>query len=351
MISSHQTTMQQLSIHKIGNKLQDELYTLSNNPLQVNDEALNHILLQYFLAPFEKVNERYKFYHPNNDLRLNEVYHFANLIFNDVDSFQANSRQVAKHLYDVSSHPKIKGGELYVTYFTGVMMDGETLDAIGIFKSETKETYLKVEKAEEDFTLQYEEQAINIKKLDKGCLIFNTREDDGYIVAVLDQTNRNQEAVYWVDDFLKLKILNDDFTQTNNTLQIYKTFVTQGMDDDFEVPKTDKIDLLNRSMKYFKEKETFNLDEFANEVIVNPVGVESFKKFKSQYEEEYDTPIADGFQINNAAVKKQARVYKSVLKLDRNFHIYIHGNNDLIERGFDEQTGKYYYKIYFDKEA
>lgn len=351
MISGHQTTIQQLAIHKIGNKLQEEMYTLSNEGLDVkNDETLNAILLEFFLKPFEKVNERYKMYHTTDELNLNEVYHFAELIFNDTDSFLQNSRQLAKHLYDISNHPKIKGGELYVTYFKDMQLDGETFDAIGLFKSETKETYLTVERAESEFALQYEQEGINIKKLDKGALIFNAQKENGYVVAVIDQTNKNTEAAYWVDDFLKLRILNDEYTQTNNTLQIYKNFVTEGLDE-LDVPKTDRIDLLNRSMKYFKEKDSFDLDEFANEVIANPVGVESFKKYKAAYEEEFDMPAADSFQINNAAVKKQARVYKSVLKLDRNFHIYIHGNNDLIERGFDEQTGKHYYKIYFDNET
>lgn len=350
MISGHQTAIKQLAIHKIGNKLQEELYTLSDQLLEVQDETLNTILLEYFLKPFEKVNERYKMYHTSDELKLNEVYHFVELIFNDAQSLLANSKQLAKHLYDVSGHPKIKGGELYITYLNNVMLDGDTVDAVGIFKSETKETYLKVEREGSEFGLEYEQEAINIKKLDKGALIFNTQKEQGYVVAVIDQTNRNTDTVYWVDDFLKLKILNDEYTQTNNTLQIYKNFVTQGLDE-LEVPKTDKIDLLNRSMKYFKEKDEFNLDEFASEVIVNPVGVESFKKFKSEYEQEYDMPAANSFQINNAAVKKQQRIYKSVLKLDRNFHIYIHGNNDLIERGFDELTGKHYYKIYFDKEA
>jgi hypothetical protein len=49
-------------------------------------------------------------------------------------------------------------------------------------------------------------------------------------------------------------------------------------------------------------------------------------------------------------VKKQARVFKSVLKLDKNFHIYIHGNRELIEQGV-EKDGRKFYKIYFEKEA
>jgi hypothetical protein len=43
-------------------------------------------------------------------------------------------------------------------------------------------------------------------------------------------------------------------------------------------------------------------------------------------------------------------VFKSILKLDKNFHIYIHGRQDLIERGFDEAKGKHFYKVYFEQE-
>ena len=49
------------------------------------------------------------------------------------------------------------------------------------------------------------------------------------------------------------------------------------------------------------------------------------------------------------AVKKQARVFKSVLKLDKNFHIYIHGNRELIEQGV-EKDGRKFYKLYFESE-
>ena len=50
-------------------------------------------------------------------------------------------------------------------------------------------------------------------------------------------------------------------------------------------------------------------------------------------------------------MKRQARVFKSVLKLDKNFHIYIHGDRDRIERGVDERTGRKFYKIYYDEES
>lgn len=350
MISFFGTSLLEFSVHKVGNKLLDESLSLSSHPLKVNDEILDGLLMNYFLKPFEKAIETYRFYHPTEDLHLNEVFHFAEIIFNNKTEIHKSSQEIAKHLYDMSNHPKIKSGELYVCYFANLQVDGELLDAIGIFKSESKEPYLKVIQQAKEFEINYEQEAINIKKLDKGCLIFNVEKEEGYRVAIVDQTN-STEAAYWIDDFLKLKIRNDNYTQTNTVLKVYKDFVTHKIDDEFEISKTDKIDLLNRSIKYFKEKEHFDLDEFSNEVLANEQGIESFKNFKSKYEDEYDTAIGDSFLISDSAVKRQARAFKSVLKLDKNFHIYIHGNKELIEKGYDEQMKMNYYKVFFREEA
>ena len=350
MISFFEATLAELSIHRVGNKAQDEFYVLSEQSLNIQDESLKNILISYFLSPYQKTNEIYRFMHPNDDLNLNEVYHFVHDVFENGERFHENSQQLAKYLYDLSNHPKIKAGELYVAYFENVQIEGDLHDAIGIFKSETKETYLKVYPEQAGFNLSYEEEAINISKLDKGCLIFNTEAAEGYKVAVIDQTNRSAEAVYWKDDFLKLKVRNDNFNQTNTILGVYKNFVTEKLDEDFDISKADKIDLLNKSMKYFKEKESFDIDEFANEVIANEEGIASFKNYKKSYEEEFDAAIADTFDISSAAVKKQARVFKSVLKLDKNFHIYIHGDKELIEKGYDDGKAMNYYKVFFKEE-
>jgi hypothetical protein len=340
-----------ISVHHIGSPSQNELYALSAKPLEMKDDVIPKLLMQYFLTPFEKTNEVYHLAH-SSDLSLNEVFHFVTQVFEDKSRFHEISEQVAKYLYNVSSHPKIKPGELYAAYFNKVQIEGDLLDAVGIFKSENKETYLKVSPDKGSFNIDYEENAININKLDKGCLIFNIEKENGYKVVVIDHTSRAQDAaVYWKDEFLHLKIRNDSFNQTSNALGIYKNFVTQKLDDEFEMSKADKIDLLNRSMKYFNEKDTFDLDEFTGEVIGNPKAIESFKNFKSQFELDYESPIGDTFEISGSAVKKQARVYKSVLKLDKNFHIYIHGDKELIEKGFDEGKHMSYYKVYFKEEA
>ncbi len=349
MITFTEADINKLSIHKTGNKLLNEPLTLSEQPLQITDDILNQLLMQYFVQPFEKINELYRLHHPAGNIELNEVYSFATQIFSDAESFHNSSKQLAQQLYNIASHPKIKSGELYVVHFNNLQVEGEMHEALGIFKSEYKEPYLTVEQQAEGFSLHYQQEAINIKKLDKGCLVFNTEKEEGYKVAIIDQSNRS-EAQYWVDEFLQLKVRNDNYSQTHNTLSLYKTFVTEKMDEEFDLNKTDKIDLLNRSINYFKQNDHFNLDDFGNEVIGNEQGIALFNAYKIQQQQHFDAPLQDQFAIHNSAVKKQARVYKSVLKLDKNFHIYIHGNNELIEKGFDEEKNMNFYKVYFREE-
>ena len=339
-----------LIIHHVGNKSQDEYFTLSEEEVDVkSDEILADLLMQYFMKPFAKANEVYRFYHPNDTLDLNEVFYFSRQYFKGELGFVEFSKSIAKFLYEVTEHPKIKSGELYVVALDNVQLEGEEHKAIGIFKSENKEAYLKVYTEASGLGVNYEEKAININKLDKGVVIVNVEEEEGYKVLCVDQTN-GSEAVYWKDDFLKLKTRNDNYQQTGNLMKVYKNFVNDKIDEVFDMDKADKIDLMNRSMNYFKTKETFVEDEFNEVVICNPDAISLFKDYKSNFEDEFETPFQSNFDIAAPAVKKMASSYKSVLKLDKNFHIYVHGKRELLEKGYDEDKGMNYYKLYFENE-
>jgi hypothetical protein len=84
------------------------------------------------------------------------------------------------------------------------------------------------------------------------------------------------------------------------------------------------------------------------------MGVELLSADFGQYVDDYmaknDLEPAESFAISESAVKKSQRSMKSVIKLDRNFHIYVHGGEGLIKKGYDEETGMEYYQLYFKKE-
>ncbi len=342
--SSLETHIHSFCIHRVGNKLAGDGVFFSKKAV-VADVELRTLLTHYFVSAF-KSSEYFNFYH-DMDVNLNEVFVSASHIFDNPETLHEQSVNLAKHLYEQSNHPKIKSGEFYAVYFNDCIVDGEIVDAVGLFKSENKDTFLKVYPAGDGFEIE-SQQGININKLDKGCLIFNTERENGYVVAVVDNTNKGAEAQYWIDDFLHVRQRHDEYYNTQNLLSMTKNFVTHELPNRFDVSKADQVDLLNKSVKFFKEKDTFDMDEFANEVIGQPEVIASFNLFRDDYARDQDIEIADSFTISDSAVKRQARVFKSVIKLDKNFHIYVHGDRNLIEQGEDER-GKFY-KVYYREE-
>ncbi len=335
----------QLAIHKVGNKLQHEGVFLSESLVQLN-ELTNSLLGTYFFTHF-KSEEQYQFY---SDVALtdNQVYTWVKEIFEDNDKLLPNAALMAQHLYEVSNHASIKGGEFYVAYFKDCMINGITTDAIGLFKSENKDTFLKIYPDGEQLVLGTD-TGINIQKLDKGCLIFNTQEPTGYICKVLDKSSRGNETLYWFDYFLHVRQISNDYFFTEQMITICKDFVKKELPKEFEVSKADQADIFIKSEAYLNSKGDFNFDEFKQTILHQPEAQNRFADFRYDYQQEHQIQLEDNFVISNAAVKKKKAFLRSKIKLDKNFTIYVHGNSELILNDVDEM-GRKFYKIYYDQE-
>lgn len=329
-------------VHKIGNKINGEDCSFSNEELQLDDN-MREALESYFLGSF-KSEETFQFY-SDSYLQHNYVFNSVREIFDHQESFIPQSQNIGRHLYDIAENPRIQGGELFVVYFKSE--NDNELDKIGIFKTEKKESFLKLFPHDETFDIK-KDQGISLVKIDKAALIFNKDQETGYVLSAVDN-NKNGDQYYWFEDFLKVRQRNDEYFQTEETLSIFKTFISKQLPQEFEISKIDQAEFLNKGIEFFKEREAFDFDEFTNEVLEDKSVIESFGNFKSDYEQEMQVSVSEDFTINNAAVKKQQRYFKSILKLDKNFHIYLHGDRKKITTGTDE-NGKYY-KLYFEEES
>lgn len=343
MINLSETVLTNCIIHHVGNKVKEEALVLSSKEILLTEEVETQ-LCHYFLKPFKVVNDTYQFYH-DSILKLNEIYTHADNLFED-ENFVENSAGIAQHLFKQTRNFSIKSGDLFVAKFEEITFEGTICKAIGIFKSENKDEFFKVERLGKNYNLIID-SGINKNKIDKACLILNDDYHKGFKVFVYE--NNNGDTDFWKTDFLSIKQREDSFYQTKNFLSICKDFVTEKLPEVYDVTKTEQIDLLNKSVDYFKKKKDFLVTDFVKDVFEEPDVIKSFKKFKNEYQLNENIEMDDSFIISNQAVKKQARVFKSVLKLDKNFHIYIHGDKDLIEQGVDKD-GRKYYKLYFEKE-
>lgn len=336
--------LRKIIVHKIGNKVNQENLFLSNELLELEEETLEQ-LSDFFLKAF-KSEEQFEFY-SDGTLAQNPLYAAVKQQFEGDEDFVKFSQAVAQHLYNAAENPRVQQGELFICLFEAEGEDAAAGRQIGLFKTERKLPFLKVQNTENDVYALEKDYGIGLTKVDKAALIYDIFPETGYALQVADH-NKNGDEYYWFEDFLKVRPRGNDYFHTQETIGIYRDFIQKQLPTEFEVSKADQADFLNKSKNYFAEKEEFVLEDFEREVLQDAQVIESFNNFKTEYEQETQLNIAEEFPISNSAVKKNQRYFKSVIKLDKNFHIYIHGDRQKIEVGEDEK-GRFY-RLYFDQE-
>ncbi|MEE1097075.1 MAG: nucleoid-associated protein, partial [Bacteroidales bacterium] len=158
MITCDDAVIEKMVLHKVGNKVNNEPLKLSKSEFVLHGEISN-ILLKYFTGSFRSpLTYRLA---GEDGVSGNKIGRLVKEIFADKGELYSKSVEIAKLLYDVSEHPNIKSGELYIVFLSRCFVEGETVDAIGIFKSENKETYLKVFPQGDGFDIE-SDSGINI---------------------------------------------------------------------------------------------------------------------------------------------------------------------------------------------
>ncbi len=349
MINLYATQIESVSLHRVGNKNKGEPIFLSSEPFSLNDESAG-LLKEYFFKPFRSKEENYFRFDHEVDMEFNELYKFASAIFDDPDTAHMGSKQIATHLFEQSNHPHIKSGEVYVAYLSNVMLDNVKTDAIGIFKSELKHDFLQFEEkgANLDMVIQ---QGINVNKLDKGCLVFNTEKEEGYKILSVD-SNR-YDTKYWLENFLGVDALADENFYTKNYLKFCQNFAK-----DVVLPAEDKqqeVLFMNRAVNHFAKNDAFEETNFLNEVLDNPELIPEFKHYKVEKGPKFSIEDVSNFDIANKAVSDARKKIKNTINLDTNIQIKLDFINPesaekFVEKGWDEERQMYYYLVYFNKE-
>ena len=344
MIFFSEIEISNLIIHSVGNKLKGDTLLFSDSTVILKSE-IEELLLKFMISPFAKLSE----FHTFDNLESNTIYKSVKTIFDMPSVFATESKKMAKHLFENTKNPKVLGGNLFIVHFKDCVVGDEMTDAIGIFKSEIADNYLKVKPSNDRFALE-REAGINISKLAKGCMIYNYDSQAGYLVSVIDKRSKTEDINYWSEKFLDVISRQDNYYQTTNTLDCVEHFVTNGLPDLFDINRADQVNLLNKTLEYFKENDDFNWSEFSNEVFEAKELIDELGSYKNSYEQDNDLEIAETFTINVPAVKKQAKKIKSIIKLDDRFDIIIHKDKENLLRGKDETSGLNYYQLFFKNE-
>ena len=345
MINLYNTQIESLSLHRVGNKSRNENIFLSDEPFRLSDEILP-LIKEFFFKPFREKEENYYQFAHDVDLEYNDMFVFASDIFNHPEMIHDASKLITKHLFEQSNHPHIKNGEVYVTYLTNLSIDNNVVDAIGIFKSEIKNDFIELNEKESHLDMILK-QGISLDKLDKGCIIFNYKKEEGYKILTVD-SNR-YDSRYWLEHFLGVDAFHDENFLTKKYLKFCQDFGKEVISPAED--KKEEVMFINRSMNYFAKNDEFEETEFLNEVISNPDLIPEFKNFKADKGEKYSIEDVSSFPISNSAVSDARKKFKNVINLDTGVTIKLDILNPekadkIIEKGFDSERQEYYYLIY-----
>lgn len=335
MIQCNNSNIELLKISYVGNRIAGEQVKLSKDVLQC-DELSKNIIGRYLLSNIE-YHQLYKLTHTEG-IEYNKVYNLASEVFGDNTTFERVVDELSYLLYQKANVKSIIGGYLFVVYFKDCIVDDKTTDALGIFKAETKDMFIKLTSKGSDIIFS-SEQGFAMNKMDKGCIIFNVDDKDGYRLAVLNKSHSKSSIKYWNDDFLLCTPVIGDYLNTQAVLKAIGQFIKEQ-----DTNQLQKIFLMNKSLQE-AEKETFDVKDLLEIVAAN-------EESKQRVQELFTTLtggnelMPDYIKHDSVALKKTR--LKSVLRLDDNFEIVFHGGDNRIETGIDKTTGLKYIKLLYE---
>ena len=331
--------------HRVGNKFRGEGVGFSTK--EIDATLLTEVLGRLFDKSFR--TDDYYYFDGDYDLETNSVYTFVKSIFDTPSEFISQANHIAKSLYESSTHPKVKIGEMCVIYMTDVDYLDSKVDAIAIIKSESHQEVLQLSWGENGFEAQ-KTTGISLTKIDKGVLIYNVSPDKGYVVSIVDKVSRSGDAKYWKDSFLKVKSYNGSIHQTSNLFDVCNEFVKSVVEKEESLSRLEKAMIASRAKEVLlnSDSESMTLKDYAAAVFKKQSLESKFITFVDSSEKagEIDT---ESIQIDKRGIKKRKNII-STIKLDDNFELYVNGAEDRITKGYDPDAALNYYKLYFEKE-
>ncbi len=320
--------------HIVGNSFREEKCVQGSGELYTENHVHEKLLLRFFLSGLESNPVEYRFYHEIN-LSDNNVFRITNNLFDNNSDFISYSIEYMQKLHDATRHPRLQIADLFVVLFEDVIYNDEITNAVGLFKKEKTDMFYNTE----DGIISFNKAKL-ANNVDWGCVILNTDRKYGYTVHLIDNLKDKNLYEYWVENFLKVRKKRNDRYITEKTVDVIKKFTD-------ELRGNEKVDFVKKSKQYFNDNNSFDKEVFVEDVVNDNA---KFNEYWQDYENTNDILLDDQFDIDKTEVKKRSRSLKPVLKLDKNFRVYVHGGSELMERGFDREKGKYYYKFYFEKE-
>jgi hypothetical protein len=342
MINLGEINIQQIGIHYLHKE--SEKVVISDQSISLSGDGMAKKLIKGLYHKFS-LEVPYEFSKSGVDQNRSAI----NLIrqkFNEQRSFQEISVELAGLFLESHEAENIKAGYLILLELENIIIEDISCTGLGILRTYESEEFLSPKRMNQFIDIEIL-QGVSIKNLEINCLIVH--EDKIKNTQVFfKNTGLGFKNNFFMDQYLKVVPIINEYHHTQGQINMYKSFVEDELELDSKIEKLNKI---NDSIQYLKQHDNFQISDFEEEVIKDPETISSFQEFRQNFSDENKIELSDDFIISKNAVKNNTRYVRSVIKLDKNFHVYVHGNRQNIVKGYDDERDLYYYQIYFKEES
>lgn len=340
MINLNEINIRQIGIHYLHKE--PEKVVISEQPVTPSSDDMVKKLIIGLYHKFS-LEVPYEFSNSGTD----QSHGASNLIqqnLNQQRSFQEISVELADLYLESYEAGNLKAGYLILLELENIMIDDIACSGVGILRSHESEEFLSPRRMNQSIDIDVL-QGVSLKNLEINCLIVH--EDSTKNAQVFfKNTGIGFKNNFFMDQYLKVVPIINEYHHTQGQINMYKSFVENEMDS-----KIEKLNKINDSIQYLNQHDNFQISDFEEEVIKDPETIGSFQEFRQNFSDENNIELSDDFIISRNAVKNNTRYVRNVIKLDKNFHVYVHGNRQYIVKGYDEEKDLYYYQIYFKEES
>jgi hypothetical protein len=212
--------------------------------------------------------------------------------------------------------------------------------ALGFYFARERSNFLNMNGAEPIVL-----RGLPLKKPEFGCLIYPDGMD-GYHLYM----NEPGPSV-WSSRIFPFLRQTDDAYHAKEFFKMCKSFSEDVIVKEQHQPREQQVSFLSDSLQYTSDNKAVNFENFKQEVLKEPAIIDAFDQYQEKYTEQRQWNPPDQFAVTDQMQNQAKKFVKSVIKLDKNFHIYVHGNKERIEKGFDENRKLHYYQLWFDAEV
>jgi len=182
-----------------------------------------------------------------------------------------------------------------------------------------------------DYAADFHEQTINIarynKELDTAVLLC------GEIAFVVKKSSSKSLQIGW-EAALGMEPYMFSFSQTKKFTQNLKNV-------DIKDIKATEPDIMPKMKLYLQENDngTVEIKDWLDDNFPAEIAQELTNRMEAN-----DVPLT--FEVDKAALANTP-IFRSIMKLDKNFHVYVHGGKENMETGYDEERKMSYLKLFY----